>query len=386
MFFWGIAATATYTALRGSEGLIFKIGTTCDAVGMLIFFRCLLRSWQDIDRTVICFSVVSVLVAVVFAVEYSTGRNLFAFLGGVPAITMVREGRLRCQGAFAHPILAGCFWASLLPILGARWWHGGHASLLVGAALLSSGFIVIASNSSTPLMGVIFVGLGAAMFPLRNRMRDVRRALVVGLIVLHFVMKGPVWSLIARINIISGSTGWHRYHLLDQAIHRFDEWWLIGTPSTSHWDEWGQLDDVTNQYVLEGVRGGILTLGLFLAMIVIAFRYVGRIWRAVQADRPKLIFAWALGVALFVHTMTFFSVSYFGQMLVLWYLEIAMIAAFADHCGVLNGLQTRPDRAVLSDKSCLIVPRRTGRAHLGASPHVQASSAAAGALHNISPT
>ena len=42
-----------------------------------------------------------------------------AAMGGVPEITVVREGRLRCQGAFAHPILAGCFWAEQLPLIAA---------------------------------------------------------------------------------------------------------------------------------------------------------------------------------------------------------------------------------------------------------------------------
>jgi hypothetical protein len=40
-----------------------------------------------------------------------------------------------------------------------------------------------------------------------------------------------------------------------------------------------------------------------------------------------MILAWALGVSLFTHTMMFIAVSYFGQIQVLWWLLIAMLAS-----------------------------------------------------------
>jgi hypothetical protein len=140
-------------------------------------------------------------------------------------------------------------------------------------------------------------------------------------------MKAPVWHLIARIDLVGGSTGWHRYQLIDRSIKRFGEWWLLGTDSTAHW---GHITtDITNQYVLEGVSGGIVTLVLFVAMIVFAYKGVGTLCRIYRRSHPRLILSWAFGVSLLAHTMMFMAVSYFGQIIVVWYLLLAMIASMA---------------------------------------------------------
>ena len=95
------------------------------------------------------------------------------------------------------------------------------------------------------------------------------------LCVLHFLlMKQPVWHLLARIDLVGGSTGWHRYHLVDKFFDYFHEWWLLGTPNTGHWGP--GLHDVTNQFVAEGVSGGILQLAGFCASIWFAFTGVSR--------------------------------------------------------------------------------------------------------------
>ena len=46
--------------------------------------------------------------------------------------------------------------------------------------------------------------------------------------VLHFVMNHGIWHLIARIDLVGGSTGYHRFHLIDKAIAHFGERWLVG--------------------------------------------------------------------------------------------------------------------------------------------------------------
>jgi hypothetical protein len=95
---------------------------------------------------------------------------------------------------------------------------------------------------------------------------------------------------------------------------------------------WGVFaGDVTNQYVLEGVRGGLLTLCLFIAIIVIAFRDVGELWRLQTKNPYRLAISWVLGVSLFVHCMNFIGVSYFGQIWILWYLLLAIIGSLSVH-------------------------------------------------------
>jgi hypothetical protein len=182
--------------------------------------------------------------------------------------------------------------------------------------------------------------IGGGMFFLRRRMRLVRWAFVLTLVCLHMVMQSPVWHLISRVSAVGGSTGWHRFNLINQAISRIGEWWLLGTPSTAHWGQ--GLKDVTNQYILEGVRGGFLTLCLFVIMIAIAFREVGKLWRLQSRNPYCLALSWAMGVSLFVHCMNFIGVSYFGQIHIAWFLILAMI-------GSISG---KLDHFLLSRKLC----------------------------------
>ena len=158
-------------------------------------------------------------------------------------------------------------------------------------------------------------------------MRAVRWGILLTLSALHLVMIAPVWALIGRLKVLPGSTGYHREVLLDQFIGRFDEWWLLGTKSTGDWGaSFMGLHDVTNQYIRIGVDGGLITLTLFIFLVGFCFGGVGRVRRAFQ-DQPAMEkLSWALGVALFVHVVSFMSVAYFDQIMVVWYALLALIS------------------------------------------------------------
>jgi hypothetical protein len=329
-----IVSTIAYTFLNDDSFFAFvnRLGDDFDALGMYFLFRCLVRNWDDLYRITLGFIVLSVPVMFCFIVEASTGRNLFGFLGGVPEITLIREGRLRCQGAFAHPIMAGCFWAAVMPLMAGLGFRGGKMRVASIVGLIASSIIVILCASSTPLLAILAGLIGAACFFIRYHMRLVRWGALAMVIALHLFMHGPVWHLIAQIDVLGGSTGWHRFNLINQTIEHFDEWWLVGTLNTP---KWGQgLGDITNQYVLEAITGGLLTLIIFILIISLAFAGVGRLWRVVHADRQRMIMAWSLGVTMFVHVANFMAVSYFGQIIMVWYLTLAAIAS-------LDGLAQR---------------------------------------------
>src|ERR1035438_4426749 len=154
------------------------------------------------------------------------------------------------MGAFQHSITAGVFGATLLPLF-LLLWKNGKAKLMAAVGLLGCTVMTICSNSSTPLLGWA-AGVGViCLWPVRKQMRVVRRGLAVTLVVLHLVMKAPVWFLIARIDLTGGSSGYHRAELVDNFIRHFTEWWLIGTDNAGNWgwDLWDQ----QNQYVQTGV-------------------------------------------------------------------------------------------------------------------------------------
>lgn len=322
---WVSAGTLTYTLLHGStSALVNRLGTGYDAVGAYFLFRVILRQQTDIVLVCRTVALLAAPVMLVFLFERATGRNAFSFLGGVPEVTMVRHGKLRCQGPFPHAIMAGCFWISWLPLIAALWWHSARDRQYAAVGLISIAGIVVNTASSTPLAVAIAVTAGIMFFPQRHLMPTMRWTIAGVLFVLHLVMNQPVWHLVSRIDLVGGSTGYHRYNLINQAIERFDEWMFIGTKSTVHWG-WG-LRDVTNQYVLEAVRGGAITLVLFIATIWLAFRSVSRLLCRSSQNVFSTRLAWALGVMLFAHCFAFIAVSYFGQIMVIWYLSLAMIA------------------------------------------------------------
>jgi len=189
---WALSKTVAYTLLHGDfAALVYQLGSSFDAAGMYFLFRCLVRNWQDFRTATLGFMVVSLPVAAAFLVEWHTAHNLFAILGGVWPITIEREGRLRCQGAFAHPILAGCFWASLLPLFAGQFWRGGKDRMWAIASFCAAMIVVVACASSTPIaaVGLGFIGAGFVVF--RRRMRWIRWGLLGTVVGLHLVMKAP---------------------------------------------------------------------------------------------------------------------------------------------------------------------------------------------------
>jgi hypothetical protein len=275
--------------------------------------------------------VVSIFLASFMLVELSTGRNLFSVFGGVPPVTAVRAGHLRCQGAFSHPLLAGAFGATLLPIFMGIGRAQLHSRTLKILAMLSTIVIALASASSGPAMAVIAGIFGICMWVAREQMRIIRWLSLVGLVLLQIMMKAPVWALLARVGLVGGSTGYHRYILFDNAIRRFGEWWLLGTKTTSHWGYY--LWDVTNTYIHVGVDGGFVSLVLFMAILWKCFRRIGIMVNNLKNEysREFRFFLWSLGASLFAHSVAFMGMSYFGgQIMTSLYLLICMISTATD--------------------------------------------------------
>lgn len=328
MLLWGLSGTLFYILLHRSAGaVVYRLGWLFDGMGMYFLFRCLIQRWRDFEGIITAFLVISIPVAIFFAVECVTRHNLFSIFGGVPEVTMERQGKLRCQGAFSHPILAGCFWVGVIPWIATRWWQGGAGKFQALAGIGFCGLIVLFCNSSTPIGGLGLAMLGAGAFLLRRHMRRIRWGILLTLVGLHLVMKAPVWHLLGRIDIVGGSTGYHRYALIDAAVRNFREWAIMGTRSTGHWGYY--LFDVTNMYIAQGVQGGFLSLVLFIAVISYAYQGVGRLTRLHHQDRVLRLKAWSLGVSLFAHTVMFIGVSYFGQIISLWFLQLAIIGSLA---------------------------------------------------------
>lgn len=310
------------------RALVATLGNLCDAFGMYFLVRVCIRSWDDARGCVMALLYLSVPVAMMMTLERLTGKNPFAMFGGVPPETAIRDGRLRCQGAFSHPILAGCFWASMLPLFAAQWWNGQRGKMLAIVGCVSAMMCVVYCASSTPLAAIGIGGLAWCLFPLRKKMRLIRWSIVATLLGLHIGMNAPIWHLIARVQLVGGSTGWHRYRLINACVSRFREWAVIGdSRGTAHWG-WG-LQDCTNYYIAVAVQGGVGLIALFLTQIGFAFRAVGISIHAKGMSKANLMLAWAFGISLLMHCANYMSVCYFGQIGKLWYVILGIIGSTA---------------------------------------------------------
>jgi hypothetical protein len=233
LLLWGAWALASSVFHRSpEEALIFRLGVVYGALGIYLLIRVFCQSIDDAIHVIKVTGYILVPVAFEMFLEHVTGRNLFAVLGGVPESVTVREDRLRAQGPFAHGILAGTVGATCLPLMVAIWRkHPAPARLGLIACLV----MVFTSNSSGPLMSLVFSVFALILWRWRHLTRQMRIAAVVGYILLDIVMKAPAYYLIARIDLTGNSTGWHRARLIESSMEHLSEWWFAGTDRTRHW-------------------------------------------------------------------------------------------------------------------------------------------------------
>jgi ABC-type transport system involved in cytochrome c biogenesis permease component len=327
---WLVSDMAVYTLrLHTTAALINRLGFAYNTIGLYFIFRVLIRDIEDIKSTCRLFAVIIFPVAISMLIEKVSGRNLFHIFGGVPQFTDIRDGALRCQGPFRHPIMAGTFGAVWMPLFVGLWWQGKGNRALALLGLFSSTVITIAAASTGPV-GTFLAGIaGIGMWRMRNHMRSVRWGIAVFLVALDVIMAGHLWYIFAYMSDdrlgFQGSQGWHRSILIDAMIRHFSQWWLLGT-SVADLAQWGvHAGDITNQYIGEAAEGGLITLVLFISVIVIAFSSFGRAMCAVRADsRKSHLLLWAVCCSLFAHVVNFFGVAYFDQNIVNWYLVLAL--------------------------------------------------------------
>jgi hypothetical protein len=336
---WVASSLVTYVLLyQTSDALVYKLGFVYNTLGLYFFFRVLIRNLQEFNDLVSLTAIIAFPVALLMCLEQTNGRNFFSIFGGVNEISELRDGYFRSQGAFQHPILAGTFGATLMPLVLSLWWKS-HNKITALIGVTGCSLIVITSRSSGPLMAYVSGIIALSMWRYRGHMKIIRWSVAALLLSLHLIMKAPVWYLFDRIAGIIGGGGWYRAELINQAVENIGDWWLIGTQNTASWfafslttDSAGiNKADITNQFVGEGVNGGLITLVLFVVLIIFSFRTVGRVLEH-HANEPfsAKIFLWSMGCALFSHVMSFFSVAYFDQITVFWFLLLAAIASVGE--------------------------------------------------------
>jgi hypothetical protein len=333
---WLIIAFATWALISSifhndiSTALVFRLGLSYNVCGIYFLLRVFCQSIDDVVHLIRLVAILLLPVALEMVYEVVTVQNLFSTLGGVGAAPAIRMGSVRANGPFSHAILAGTIGAVCMPLMIGLWQKHKKTAMVGLIACLT---IVFTCASSGPILTVLAAILALAMWPLRKRMRIVRWFVVLGYIALDIVMKAPAYYLIARIDVASGSTGWHRAALIESAIKYIGEWWLGGTDYTRHWMPYGvswseDHADITNHYIQMGVIGGLPLTMLLIAIFYKGFSFIGQKLRhSTDLSKESRFFLWALGATLFAHAATCISVSYFDQSFIFLYLTFAAIGS-----------------------------------------------------------
>lgn len=339
---WLILFFVSYMAInliREGTLTLYTIGLAVDAWLVFFAFRALILTPEDLTVFMKGMLLLLIIFALLMIEESVTGRNLFSVMGGVPEISVFRNGYYRCQGSFRHSITAGTVGATFLPIFvgflfdrSYRWW-----SIIGIVACLA---IVITSHSSGPLMTTIVVLAAWCCWPLRLQMKWVRRGILAALVVLNLMMKVPIWFIFDRISDLIGGDGWHRANLIDKFVKNFTDWWLIGMPmqKTANWaatvTKFGATD-VTNNYVSVGINGGLISLLILIIMIISCFKIIGLGLNSLRNNFAKEgdyePYLWGLGISVLAHAVNITSVIYFDQSYVIWYLHMAMAVTIGSY-------------------------------------------------------
>lgn len=312
------------------DAFINRLGLVYNTLGVYFLLRSFIEQTNDVAALVKVTAFILLPVALEMLIEQFTHRNLFSALGAVPEEVYLRGDRFRSQGPFRHPILAGTVGAVCAPLMVGIW---RLSPLTAKIGLTACLLMVVTSASSGPLMSLFFSILGLFLWRWRHLTRQMRIAAVLGYLLLDLVMKAPAYYLIARIDLVGGSTGYHRSRLIESAFQHLGEWWWAGTDYTLHWMPTGvtwspEHTDITNHYIKMGVLGGLPLMVFFVLILCWGFYHVGKALRArIEAPITDQFLVWSLGASLFSHAVTCISVSYFDQSFLFLYLTLAMIVS-----------------------------------------------------------
>jgi len=316
-------------------GPVGAIGIVYNQALFYLLIRLWIRDLDELKQWIAALAILLVPVAAAMAIEKVTGTSLFAKFGAVPSELLIRDGKIRAQGPFRHPILAGTVGAVCLPLFVMIFRERRPQALIgIGCSLV----MVVASASSGPIMSLL-IAIGALfLWSFRSLVRYLVWLGVAFYVAADLMMTRPGYYLISKIDITGGSTGWHRSRLIHSWLNHFEEWWIVGTDYTRHWMPYGvtigdgRHIDITNHYIAMAVYGGLPALLLCLAMLLVAFRWVGHMLRIIGSGRRHEQFQiWCLGAMLFAHCATCIAVSYFDQSLIFFWLCVGAISSLHSH-------------------------------------------------------
>ena len=326
-----VAMIVLCTLARGGiNPAMTQAGKMIELFCLYFIGRALVRNLDDVRYMLLGVGLLAIPVGISFVVEQYTRYNFFSLFGGIPEMTVIRDGKLRSQGSFVHPITAGVFWASFAPMFMAQIFAKQRGLLYIWIGWV--GFIMCCvcafmTNSSTSIAGILIGLTGWCFYKFRNNLRMIFWIMLICVFIIHMAStRGFHGVIFTRISFISASTGYHRYMLFEGLFNNVQKWFFVGTNNRMFNRSF---IDVTNQYILTAIDGGIVALFLQLSLIVMAFKAVGRALRASTVKSDTLL-VFGIGVAYLVAVISFTAVSAYGEGVIPLYLFMGIMVSLGD--------------------------------------------------------
>jgi hypothetical protein len=326
---------------------VFPIGQTLEGRGGFLMdtwcgymaARFIVTDRSKLISIIKCLSIALVPLAILGVVESVTGWQPYAplwrfspwFRGDGRFVSEGRWGLARAVGPFSHAILFGGVFAMFMPLIYYLRREKGEWRSLTYVILVIALLGALSSMSSGPWVMVIVVIFCMIIEKHKHLVKPLFIFFVFSCISIGIASNRPFYHVIASWANPLGGAGWHRAKLIDLAIENFDEWWMVGYGDKD--PGWGQFlgmgrTDVTNEYILNAVRYGILGVIALCAVLATSFRGLISTYRRVRDPAIRSL-CWAFGSLLFSVAVAWMSVSFFGQLSTLVYCSIGMIGSLS---------------------------------------------------------
>jgi hypothetical protein len=350
---WSLAGPIIFSLQWMEKGaFVAALGDLIDGFGCYLAVRFLIPDGETIRRAVKVLAAVCLTQGADMISEQYTRLNIFALVGGMVLHPDVRNGQVRSEGTLGS-LYGGVFAGILIPLF--VWlWTQKKSRLAACAGIFGATAMVYTSHSSTSFLAWAGSLVGLAFWPFRKRMRLVRWGFGLTIVGIQAVMKAPIWALIGRIDLTGASSSYQRYMLVDNCLRHFGEWWLLGT---KYYNDWGLfMFDVCNQFVWIAVRGGLLTLVLYVMMHKWSFAAIGDARKRIEGDYKQEWLLWCLGAGLWANITASFGVSYLAQLqgILLPLLACIAVASFEAREATVQGTE-------IQDQSRFASAPRAGR-------------------------
>ncbi|MFN3863724.1 MAG: O-antigen ligase family protein [Erythrobacter sp.] len=255
-----------------------SVALTSDIVLSYFFARSAFRSLRDLRLFLVLMAPAFVVTGAIIAIESVTKTHIIqplarSLLGTANGYSLVeyRLGLLRAAGPFPHPILAGLFFATLLPLFWFSGLRGWPRVVGIGAALaslftvssaallaLTSGAVLIAYDRLTEWIANITWRLFFILFG-------------IFIFVAELGTKSGTFNLIVRFGSLNSDSAYYR-----TLIWRFGKksveahpWFGIGYKD---WERplW-MSSSVDNYWLLQAIQVGIVPPLIYAIVLLLAF-------------------------------------------------------------------------------------------------------------------